>query len=313
MTATPNEENPMELGTQPLDAVMREKGYNEYNWVTYVDEGANHSEKAWNARLHLPLTFLLAPAEDTSLAKVASPDGRIEFSLHEGRFGSKTYSVRFGSEFLVRDAQLGLRFAEQPGFDRELELVGTVRNSHDETWEQPWGERRLVRDRHEELLLFLKNPEDHRINLRVRVFDDGLGFRYEIPQQDGFEQVAIAEELTEFALPGDSTAWWIPGRRYNRYEYLYRTSGFDEIEPALASAAAPFGLEALSLPIRSADSARRPLRARIAADKPAASRAPFMAASTRRCCTSCFLIRWTILRLQCSPQRAGPQGNCSSA
>lgn len=215
-----------------VDAVMREKGYNESNWVTYVDDGANHSEDAWRARLHLPLTFLLAPAQDTSLAKVSSPGGRLVFELHEGRFGSKTYTVRFGSEVIVRNAQLGLRFREQPGFDRDLELVGTVRNSVDETWEQPWGERRLVRDRHEELLLFLKNSDGRQVNLRVRVFDDGLGFRYEVPDQDGLGQVDLVDELTTFVLPQDSTAWWIPGRRYNRYEYLYRTSGFEDIETA---------------------------------------------------------------------------------
>ena len=103
-----------------VDVVMREKGYGPNNWVTYVDEGANHSEDAWRARLHMPLEFLLAPPKDTSLAKVASPDGRIVFELHEGRFGSKTYTVRYGEEAIVKDAQLGMRFVEQAGFDRNL-------------------------------------------------------------------------------------------------------------------------------------------------------------------------------------------------
>ncbi|MGK2927808.1 MAG: glycoside hydrolase family 97 protein, partial [Lysobacterales bacterium] len=67
---------------------------------------------------------------------------------------------------------------------------------------------------------------------RVRAFDDGIGFRYEVPAQPGFETVHIVDELTEFALPEGSTAWWIPGRRYNRYEYLYHTTGLDEIEMA---------------------------------------------------------------------------------
>jgi len=215
-----------------VDAVMREKGYDGNNWVTYVDEGSNHSEDAWRARLQLPLTFLLAHPEDHSLAAVSSPDGRIRFTLNEGRFGSKTYSVTLGSETVVRNARLGMRFAGQHGFDRGLELVGMSSRSHDSTWEQPWGERRMVRDRHEEMLLSLQNPQGARIDLRVRVFDDGLGFRYELPEQDGFSDVIIVDELTEFALPANSTAWWIPGRRYNRYEYLYRTTGFEDIETA---------------------------------------------------------------------------------
>jgi alpha-glucosidase len=215
-----------------VDVVMREKGYDESHWVTHVDVGADHVEDAWKSRLHLPLTFLLAPPKDTALAAVSSPDGRLVFELHEGRSGFKTYTVRFGSEVIVRNAQLGMRFREQPGFDRDLELVDTARSSHDETWAQPWGERRLVHDRHEELLLTLQNPEGKRIHVRVRVFDDGLGFRYEVPEQDGFGRVDIIDELTTFVLPQGSTAWWIPGRRFNRYEYLYRTTGFDEIETA---------------------------------------------------------------------------------
>ena len=215
-----------------VDAVMREKGYDESLWVSYVDQGADHSENAWNARLHKPLTFLLAPPEDTSLAKVASPDGRIVFEIHEGRFGTKTYTVRFAHETIIRDAQLGMRFKSQAGFDRDLELGRVSRNSHDETWEQPWGERRLVRDRHEELLAEIRDSKGRRFDLRVRVFDDGLGFRYEFPGQAGLEHVEIVDELTEFALPAGSTAWWIPGRRYNRYEYLYRTGGFENVEMA---------------------------------------------------------------------------------
>jgi alpha-glucosidase len=215
-----------------IDEVMRQKGYDESNWVTYVDEGANHSEDAWKARLHMPLTFLLGPAPDTSLAAVSSPDGKIRFTIDEGRFGSKTYTVTYGSEYIIRDAALGMRFARQPGFDRDMQLVGTVHNSHDETWEQPWGERRLVRDHHEELRLFFTNKAGYQFNMTVRLFDDGLGFRYEIPEQDGIGQVHIVDELTEFSLPGDSTAWWIPGRRYNRYEYLYRTTDLGEVETA---------------------------------------------------------------------------------
>jgi alpha-glucosidase len=215
-----------------VDAVMREKGYDQSNWVTYVDEGADHSEDAWRARLQLPLTFLLAPPEDRSLAAVSSPDGRLRFTLNEGRFGGKTYSLAFGSETIVRNARLGMRFAKQHGFDRGLELVSVKTNSHDSTWEQPWGERRVVRDRHEELLLSLQNPQGGRIDLRVRVFDDGLGFRYEVPEQEGIGTLHIVDELTEFALPENSTAWWIPGRRYNRYEYLYRTTGLEGIETA---------------------------------------------------------------------------------
>lgn len=163
------------------------------------------------------------------LARVSSPDDRLVFLLGQGRFDSLVYAVRFGTETIVLESQLGLRFEQQAGFDRGLSLSGMERSSRDEHWEQPWGERRLVRDQHEELLLHLTGPLERRIDLRVRVFNDGLGFRYEVPEQAGLDELNIVDELTEFALPQESTAWWIPGRRYNRYEYLYRSSGLEEI------------------------------------------------------------------------------------
>jgi alpha-glucosidase len=220
-----------ELQTQ-VDQVMRDRGYDENNWQTLVDEGANHSEAAWRARLDQPLVFLLAEREQEALARISSPNGRISFSLTIDRFGAPRYSVFHGKDAVVRDSRLGLRFEKQAAFDQGLRLLGQKSSSVDESWEQPWGERRLVRDHHEELLLEFADQEGRGFYLRVRLFDDGLGFRYEVPEQPGFDQLTIVDELTEFSLPPDSVAWWIPGRRYNRYEYLYHTTGLEEIETA---------------------------------------------------------------------------------
>jgi alpha-glucosidase len=165
-------------------------------------------------------------------AEVSSPDGRIVFSLGIDKFQVPRYSVTFNGESVIDDSRLGLRFENQPGFDSGFKLVQTQTSSRDKTWEQPWGERRLVRDHHKELLLQFADDNGRRFDVRVRVFDDGLGFRYEVPEQPGFEQVNIVDELTEFGLPEGSKAWWIPGRRYNRYEYLYKSTGLDAIETA---------------------------------------------------------------------------------
>lgn len=220
-----------DLQTQ-VDKVMQERGYGTGNWNTFVDVGANHSEDAWRSRLDQPLTFLLAPDEKKALAQVNSPDGKIRFSLTIDRFGSPRYSVNFADETVVADSRLGLRFEKQAAFDLGLQLIGSSTSSTDETWEQPWGERRLVRDFHNELLLEFADDSGRRFDVRVRVFDDGLGFRYEVPGQHGFEEINIVDELTEFGLPKDSTAWWVPGRRYNRYEYIYNTTGLEKIETA---------------------------------------------------------------------------------
>lgn len=175
--------------------------------------------------------FATAP-DSYPVSTVSSPDGNIVFSLTIDPLGSPRYTVKYGEETLVSDSRLGLRFETRPGFDQDLRLVGSTAGSHDETWEQPWGERRLVRDHHRVLLLQFADRDARRFDLRVRVFDDGLGFRYEVPQQPGFDSVNIVDELTEFSLPQGSVAWWIPGRRYNRYEYLYSMTGLEEIETA---------------------------------------------------------------------------------
>jgi alpha-glucosidase len=217
-----------------VDHIVRNKGYGNDRWITFLDAGADHNEDAWRARLHHPLTFLLAPrpAAPAVLATVASPDGRNEFSLVIDHSGISRYSVRRGGQVVVSDSRLGLRFAEQAELGKGFRLTTTERSSRDETWEQPWGERRLVRDHHNELLVRFEDDALRRFDLRVRAFNDGIGFRYEVPGQPGFETANIVDELTEFSLPEGSTAWWIPGRRYNRYEYLYRTTGVDEVETA---------------------------------------------------------------------------------
>ena len=132
--------------------------------------------------------------------------------------------------------KLGLRFQSQPAFDDRLRVAGSSTATSDTTWEQPWGERRYVRDHHNELLVNYESAAGapRKFSVRVRVFDDGFGFRYEVPEQPGYADVAITDELTEFRLEDDpkTTAWWIPGRRYNRYEYLYNTTGLDAIQMA---------------------------------------------------------------------------------
>jgi alpha-glucosidase len=170
----------------------------------------------------------------SNAAEVRSPDDSISFSVTVDERGIPRYTVSFYDEVVVLDSRLGYRFRDQPGLDEGFRIVDAEVEDHDEVWEQPWGERRLVTDRHRQMLVRLESvePKGARFDLRVRVFDDGVGFRYEVPKQDGYDFVNIVDELTQFHLPQDATAWWIPGRRFNRYEYLYHTTSLDEIQLA---------------------------------------------------------------------------------
>ncbi|MCI0517296.1 MAG: glycoside hydrolase family 97 protein [Woeseiaceae bacterium] len=178
--------------------------------------------------------LVLALARLTGAAEISSPDGSIVFSSSVNERGEPHYSVRFHDEVVILDSRLGLRFRDQPGFDDGFRIAGSESGESSEVWEQPWGERRRVTDRHRQLLIQFEsvNPPRRQFSLRVRVFDDGIGFRYEVPTQDGYEFVNIVDELTQFHLPADAVAWWIPGRRFNRYEYPYHTSSLDEIHLA---------------------------------------------------------------------------------
>ena len=168
-------------------------------------------------------------------AEVRSPDGRTVLTVEVDPKGTPRYTVERDGAEMMPPAVLGFRFRDQPAFDAGFRIAGTTASSRDETWEQPWGERRRVRDRHHELVVrFESQSPARRFDLRVRVFDDGFGFRYEVPRQAGYEEVAILEELTEFRVEDDRTtrAWWIPGRRWNRYEYLYETTPLADVHLA---------------------------------------------------------------------------------
>lgn len=176
-----------------------------------------------------------APERTYENVSVSSPDGEIEFTLRESG-GLLQYSVGFKGHSAVGVSRLGLRFAETFGLDDNLEIIGVEDASSDTSWEQPWGERRTVRDHHEELLIKARraptdSSPDIRFDIRVRIFDDGLGFRYEVPEQANLPAtVSIMDELTEFNVGRDTESWWIPSRMYNRYEYHYQNTPVDSIQ-----------------------------------------------------------------------------------
>jgi alpha-glucosidase len=172
---------------------------------------------------------LLLPAVAVAL-QVESPDSRIAVIVDTDDQGIPRYSVRYRGEPVVRESRLGMRFSGHPGFDAGLRIARSERSSGNSTWQQPWGERRRVRDHFNELFVLLQADEPaRRLGLRVRVYDDGVGFRYEVPEQPGYGDVEIVDELTEFHLAPEATAWWIPGRGWNRYEFLYNETPVTDI------------------------------------------------------------------------------------
>ena len=184
---------------------------------------------AWLALL---LLAPLARAED--LARIASPDANVVVSLQRNGEGRISYRVQYKGRLLIDESRLGLLLRNDRQLLRNLDLAAQSQSSVDETWEQPWGERRLTRNHYHELrATFAESDRDRRrFDVVFRVFDDGVGFRYEVPKQPRNGRWQIEDEATEFAIAPQATAWWIPAGEWNRYEYLYHRTPASEVSQA---------------------------------------------------------------------------------
>ena len=159
--------------------------------------------------------------------RVRSPDGRSE-ALVGVREGRLQYAVQRDGKWVVLPSGLGFELRGAPPLRDSLRITGSARASVNQTWTQPWGEVRRVRDHHNELRVSVteSSPPQRRFDVVFRVFNDGVGFRYELPEQPNLGAFEVMEELTEFAMADDSRAWWIPSdrARLDRSEMLYSSS-----------------------------------------------------------------------------------------
>ncbi|QNP39583.1 glycoside hydrolase family 97 protein [Lysobacter solisilvae (ex Woo and Kim 2020)] len=177
------------------------------------------------------LLALSAPAQADTVARVASPDGTLQVELDLNGEGRLAYRVARKGQPLLADSRLGFILRNDRQLLRGFKLDTQATRGFDETWEQPWGERRYVRNHYNELRAsFVEGDRDHRrMDVVFRVFDDGIGFRYELPRQPRLDEVQIEEELTEFAIAQPATAWWLPAFEWNREEYLYNRTPLAEV------------------------------------------------------------------------------------
>ncbi|HEV8693267.1 MAG TPA: glycoside hydrolase family 97 protein [Lysobacter sp.] len=179
----------------------------------------------------LLLAFAAAQVHAETVAQATSPDGRLKVELDLNGEGRLAYRVARNGQPLIDDSRLGFILRNGRELLRSLKLDQQSTRSFDETWEQPWGERRFVRNHYNELRAsFVEGDRDHRrFDMVFRVFDDGVGFRYELPKQPALDEVQIQEELTEFAIAQPATAWWLPAFEWNREEYLYLHTSLAEV------------------------------------------------------------------------------------
>ncbi|QVM82708.1 glycoside hydrolase family 97 protein [Novosphingobium decolorationis] len=176
-----------------------------------------------------------AGATEPKEVSASSPDGSLVLRVTTDNDARPEWSLSRKGKLLVAPSRLGFVLADGLPMVRGFSIAGSERAQGEETWEQPWGERRFVHDRHNEVLVrFVQSEEDgaRRMNVRFRLFDDGIGFRYELPEQPALKTMRIAEEATGFTIAPKGEAWWIAGGEWNRYEQVYQLTAIDAVSTA---------------------------------------------------------------------------------
>ena len=176
--------------------------------------------------------WVLAPsAYAETVARIASPSNVIAVEIDINDEGRAGYAVTRNGVPVIALSRLGFLFVDAPKFERNLELTAHSQRRFDERWEQPWGEERFIRNRYNELLLAFteRSGSRRRFDVVFRVYDDGLGFRYELPAQPALREVRIQNELTEFTVAQGGEAFWTEGFGWNREEYPYNRTQIEGI------------------------------------------------------------------------------------
>ena len=179
----------------------------------------------------LLLTSCQNNSDDQSDLKIGSPDGALVLKFDLSKDGRPFYTTSFKNKTVIDTSYLGMDFKNLDNFNQNFKITSSGTAEFDETWEMPWGEQLEVQNKFNELWVRLQeiNESGRILELRFRVYDDGIGFRYEVPEMEGIDTVYITEESTEFNLTQDYKTFWIPGD-WDIYEHLYSTTKLSEID-----------------------------------------------------------------------------------
>jgi len=165
-----------------------------------------------------------------------SPNGKLRMTFRLSQNGEPTYQLEYKGKTVIRPSYLGLELKDAHDLQRGFTIKKSTISTFDETWQPVWGETRKIRNHYNEVFVELSQESEERgLNIRFRLYDDGLGFRYEFPLSKNLNYFVIKEEHSQFAMSGDNTAWWIPAD-YDTQEYNYTESKLSEIREKLPHA-----------------------------------------------------------------------------
>ena len=181
--------------------------------------------------MFLSLMLFISCQPNSSNNSVFSPDNSISMEFALSNSGQPLYLVKHKNNTVIDTSYLSFDFKDLPSLKDNFKIVSVSKSGFDETWEMPWGEQSEVRNNYNELFVNLEETSElkRKLNIRFRAFNDGIGFRYEFPEQENLREVLITDENTQFNITGDHKTWWIPGD-WDIYEHLYNETKLSEID-----------------------------------------------------------------------------------
>lgn len=189
--------------------------------------------------IYVLFSLLLSWSSCVMAESITSPNGQIKLNFSLTGQGEPFYELYYKGKAVIKPSKLGLELKDDPGLMNGFTLVDTQTSTFDEMWKPVWGEVKQIRNHYNELEVTLnQQAQDRKIILRFRVYDEGIGFRYEFPLQRTLNYFVIKEEHSQFAMAGDHTAYWIPGD-YDTQEYDYTESKLSEIRGLMKGAITP--------------------------------------------------------------------------
>ena len=189
-------------------------------------------------RKELLILFVWLFSLNAAAQDIQSPDGKLALAFGLTGDGEPTYQLSFGSKPVVQKSRLGVELKDLPALTKGFTIVKADTSQKDEIWEPVWGEVKQIRNHYSELTVALQQAaaNNRRMIIRFRLFNDGLGFRYEFPEQTDLKYFIVSDEKTEFKLTGDHKTFWIPGD-YDTNEYAYLTTRLSEVDATKGRAA----------------------------------------------------------------------------
>ena len=183
--------------------------------------------------LSLVIAFLMLACnqEEKQITEVASPNEEVKVNFNLNDKGQPFYMVMFNNKTIVDTSYLGFEFTNTEALKDNFNILNTTTSTFNETWQMPWGEQVDVVNHYNELKVELQETSalKRKLNIVFKVYDDGIGFRYQLPEQNGWTEALIKDEHTEFNLTEDYKTFWIPGD-WDIYEHLYNTTKLSEID-----------------------------------------------------------------------------------